>query len=148
MNFLGMGPAELILIFIIALIVFGPGKLPELGQAIGKSVKDFRKMSQEFTRQMNLESMAAELEEQSKAKSAEKTKTKPPARKEPDAQDAPESAAEEPGTADTEAPAQAAPDAQEAPESAAEEPGTADTEDPAQEEPDAQDAPQNMAEGA
>jgi TatA/E family protein of Tat protein translocase len=36
------GP-ELIIILIIALIVIGPGKLPEVGQALGKSIREFRK---------------------------------------------------------------------------------------------------------
>ena len=38
-----IGMPELILILVIALIVFGPGKLPEIGSAIGKAVREFRK---------------------------------------------------------------------------------------------------------
>ena len=38
-----IGMPELILILIIALIVFGPGKLPEIGSALGKAVREFRK---------------------------------------------------------------------------------------------------------
>ncbi len=38
---LGMG--ELVIILIIALIIFGPGKLPEIGKAIGRGIKDFKK---------------------------------------------------------------------------------------------------------
>ena len=38
-----IGMPELILILIIALIVFGPGKLPEIGSAVGKAVREFRK---------------------------------------------------------------------------------------------------------
>lgn len=34
---------ELILVLVIALVVFGPGKLPEVGKAIGKSLQEFRK---------------------------------------------------------------------------------------------------------
>lgn len=37
-----IGPGELILILIIALIVVGPGKLPDVGAAIGKSLREFR----------------------------------------------------------------------------------------------------------
>lgn len=37
------GPWELILILVIALIVFGPGKLPEAGKALGRAVGEFRK---------------------------------------------------------------------------------------------------------
>ena len=36
------GTNELILILVIALVVFGPGKLPDVGKAIGKSIKEFK----------------------------------------------------------------------------------------------------------
>jgi TatA/E family protein of Tat protein translocase len=39
----GLTPAHLLIILVIALIVIGPGKLPEVGAAIGKSVKEFQK---------------------------------------------------------------------------------------------------------
>ena len=38
----GIGFPELIVILVIALVVFGPGKLPELGSALGKGIRDFR----------------------------------------------------------------------------------------------------------
>ena len=38
----GIGAPELILILIIALILFGPGKLPEIGRALGRGVRDFK----------------------------------------------------------------------------------------------------------
>jgi Tat protein translocase TatB subunit len=49
MNILGMGPAELLLIFVIALIVFGPGKLPDLARTLGKAMREIRRMSLEVT---------------------------------------------------------------------------------------------------
>lgn len=52
MNFFGMGPGELILILIVALIVFGPGKLPEIGSALGKSIREFRRATSEMTREL------------------------------------------------------------------------------------------------
>jgi sec-independent protein translocase protein TatA len=38
-----IGFPELILILALALIIFGPGKLPEVGRALGKSLKEFKK---------------------------------------------------------------------------------------------------------
>jgi sec-independent protein translocase protein TatA len=42
-----IGFPELIVILIIALIVFGAGRLPEIGSAIGKSIKEFKKAMKE-----------------------------------------------------------------------------------------------------
>ena len=39
----GLGPVELIIVLVIALLVLGPGKLPDVGAALGKSIKEFRK---------------------------------------------------------------------------------------------------------
>ncbi len=41
----GLSPAHLLIILVIALVVIGPGKLPEVGAAIGKSVREFQKAS-------------------------------------------------------------------------------------------------------
>ena len=38
----GLGMPELVVIMVIALIIFGPKKLPEIGQAIGKGIREFR----------------------------------------------------------------------------------------------------------
>ncbi len=46
---------ELIVIMVIALIVIGPSKLPELARAIGKGLAEFRKASQEIKDSLNLE---------------------------------------------------------------------------------------------
>ena len=59
MDFLGMGPLELMLILVLALVVFGPGKLPEIAGQVGKAVRDFRRttseLSGEFNRTLSLE---------------------------------------------------------------------------------------------
>jgi sec-independent protein translocase protein TatA len=43
-----IGMPELIIIFVIALIIFGPRKLPELGKSLGKSIAEFKKASNEL----------------------------------------------------------------------------------------------------
>lgn len=42
-----VGPTELIIILVIIIIVFGAGKLPEVGAAVGKGIKEFRKATTE-----------------------------------------------------------------------------------------------------
>ncbi len=54
----GLGIPELLLIFVIALIVFGPKKLPELGRSLGRALAEFKKASEEFQ-----ESVRAEMRE-------------------------------------------------------------------------------------
>ena len=39
----GIGVPELIVIMVIALVIFGPGKLPEIGGALGRGIRDFKK---------------------------------------------------------------------------------------------------------
>jgi sec-independent protein translocase protein TatA len=48
-----IGPWELILILVIALIIFGPGKLPEAGKSIGRAVREFRQASTDFKSELN-----------------------------------------------------------------------------------------------
>src|SRR5436309_1194017 len=59
MNFLGMGPGELMLIALLGLIIFGPGKLPEIAGQLGRTVRDFRRstaeIQSEFQRTFSLE---------------------------------------------------------------------------------------------
>jgi len=58
MNLFGLGPGELFLVMLLALIVFGPSKLPEIGANLGKAINEFRKASsqltEEFTRELQV----------------------------------------------------------------------------------------------
>lgn len=42
------GPWELILLLVIVLIIFGPGKLPDIGNAVGKGIREFRRASSDL----------------------------------------------------------------------------------------------------
>ena len=53
MDFFGIGPMELMLILILALVVFGPGKLPEIGAKLGGALREMRKATREFSREID-----------------------------------------------------------------------------------------------
>ncbi|MBV9174574.1 MAG: twin-arginine translocase TatA/TatE family subunit, partial [Chloroflexi bacterium] len=59
MNILGMGPTEILLIVVLALIVFGPARLPEIMGQVGRAIADFRRatssLSDEFNRTIQSE---------------------------------------------------------------------------------------------
>jgi sec-independent protein translocase protein TatA len=45
----GLGLPEILLILVIALLIFGAAKLPEIGKALGRALSEFKKGTQEFT---------------------------------------------------------------------------------------------------
>jgi len=45
----GLQPIHLIFIFVVALLIFGPKRLPEIGRGVGKAINEFRKGAQEMT---------------------------------------------------------------------------------------------------
>jgi len=49
-----IGPLELIVILAIALLIIGPGKLPDVGAALGKSIREFRKASSDVQEAVNV----------------------------------------------------------------------------------------------
>jgi sec-independent protein translocase protein TatA len=49
-----IGPLELIIILAIALLIIGPGKLPDVGAALGKSIREFRKASSDVQEAVNV----------------------------------------------------------------------------------------------
>lgn len=58
-----LGLPEMIFIFLLALIIFGPKKLPEIGKQIGKAMNEFKRASNEFKSQIEGEIRNLELEE-------------------------------------------------------------------------------------
>ena len=72
-----IGMPELIIIFVIALIIFGPRKLPELGRSLGKSINEFKRASNELKNTLDEEIRVEET------RSAERQRAPEPARPHP-----------------------------------------------------------------
>ncbi len=77
-----IGMPELIIIFVIALIIFGPRKLPELGRSLGRSLSEFKRASNELKstleEEIRLDEQRVDLDA-SKAASAAAAAAAPPA---------------------------------------------------------------------
>ena len=56
-----IGPLELIIILAIALLIVGPGRLPEMGSAIGRTIREFRKASTEVGEATRVDAPAKQL---------------------------------------------------------------------------------------
>lgn len=74
-------PLWLVLILVIVLIIFGPGRLPELGGAVGKAMREFRKATSELTSEVTNAAQAkpaepAPAESTAKAPTSEANPTK------------------------------------------------------------------------
>jgi sec-independent protein translocase protein TatA len=50
-----IGPFELLLVLVLALLVLGPGKLPEVGSALGRTIREFRKASTDVQESLSVE---------------------------------------------------------------------------------------------
>ena len=53
MNFFGIGIPEIAVIVVLALLIFGPKRLPQLGKTIGKTLKGLQTASKEFENEIN-----------------------------------------------------------------------------------------------
>jgi TatA/E family protein of Tat protein translocase len=62
-----IGMPELIIIFVIALIIFGPRKLPELGRSLGKSLAEFKRASNELKSTLEEEIRIEEQQQRTEA---------------------------------------------------------------------------------
>ena len=71
-----IGMPELIVIFVIALIIFGPRKLPDLGRSLGRSLSEFKRASNELRTTLDEE---IRLEDQKTSQDVTPTTDKPPA---------------------------------------------------------------------
>jgi sec-independent protein translocase protein TatA len=56
----GIHPIWLLLLLVIVLIIFGPGKLPQLGGALGRSIREFQKSKEEIVQETQQQASASE----------------------------------------------------------------------------------------
>ena len=68
-----IGMPELVVIFVVALIIFGPRKLPELGRSLGKSLAEFKRASNELKSTLEEEIRVEEQQQQRQAVAAKAT---------------------------------------------------------------------------
>jgi len=61
MNIFGIGLPEMAVIMVVALLIFGPKKLPEIGRSMGKAIRGFQEASKDFQNEFQKE--ATQLEE-------------------------------------------------------------------------------------
>jgi len=73
----GIGMPELIIILVIALVVIGPQKLPDLARSLGKGLAEFKRASNDFRRNLDEEARAAEEKERIARESAAKETMEP-----------------------------------------------------------------------
>lgn len=65
----GLGVPELVLILIIGLVVFGPGKLPDIGKALGRSIHEFKDATDEEDKKpVNVTEESAQLAQKTEEK--------------------------------------------------------------------------------
>jgi len=64
---------ELILLLVIVLIIFGPGKLPDIGNAVGKGIREFRKASTELEDSVRGDSKRTTADEKPSGESSDRS---------------------------------------------------------------------------
>ncbi len=84
MNIFGVGLPEVTVILILALLIFGPKKLPELGKQLGKTLKSLKKASNEF--QNEIDQVMNEEDQEKSPKSIERNQTKEISQEKPDSE--------------------------------------------------------------
>ena len=76
MGFFDMGPLEILLILVVALIIWGPGRIPEIARTLGKTIRALKKatfdLTQSVTKELEMEEKG--LASQSKDKRSDQTK--------------------------------------------------------------------------
>jgi sec-independent protein translocase protein TatA len=82
-----VGAQELIIVLVLALIIFGPRKLPEIGSALGKSLREFKKATSEVKKSISLDDEDEATEKEQTGEKKDQPAPKPAAEEKPPAED-------------------------------------------------------------
>ena len=101
-----VGPLELVIVLVIALLVIGPKRLPEMGNSLGKTIREFRKASTDVTDAVSLEPESKPAAQQATAAPAAPAAAAPAAAATSVAEAAPAEPAPDAAPAQADAPAE------------------------------------------
>jgi len=71
MNFLDMGILEIVVILLVAILIFGPGRIPEIARQLGRGLRAFRRVTTDLTKEFT-KALDTEDKEPSSGKSSDK----------------------------------------------------------------------------
>jgi TatA/E family protein of Tat protein translocase len=77
----GLGPGEMMILFIIVLLIFGPSQLPKLARGLGNAMREFRKAQHEFSNELNRDSTESKPDAPHAAPESKPPESKPPENK-------------------------------------------------------------------
>ncbi len=89
-----IGAQELIIVLVIALIIFGPRKLPEIGSALGKSLREFKKATSEVKKSISLDDEDEPTEKEQTGEKKDQPAAKPAKEENPPTENPAENPAE------------------------------------------------------
>ena len=82
-----LGPPEIILILVVVILIFGVGKLPQIGKSLGEGLRGFKKAQEEVNSEVKAINASVEGKPATKVKSTETANTQPPPPPPPEASD-------------------------------------------------------------
>ena len=74
----GLGPGEMMILFVLVLLIFGPSQLPKLARGLGSAMREFRKAQHEFSDELNRDPAESKPDALHKAPEVKPPDSRPP----------------------------------------------------------------------